>query len=60
MVSTRVSALSPYVFDIVMDVITSEVREEVPWCAMFADDIVLVDFNKRRCPTQARKMERKT
>ncbi|XP_064121800.1 uncharacterized protein LOC135226289 [Macrobrachium nipponense] len=27
------SALSPYVFDIVMDVITSEVKEEVPWCA---------------------------
>ncbi|XP_064094334.1 uncharacterized protein LOC135206769 [Macrobrachium nipponense] len=40
------SALSQYVFDIVMDVITSEVREEVPWCAVFADDIVLTDLTR--------------
>ena len=49
------SALSPYVFDIVMDVITSEVREEVPWCAMFADDIVLVDLTREGVQ---RKLER--
>ena len=29
-----------------MDVITSEVREEVPLCAMFADDIVLLDLTR--------------
>ena len=40
------SALSPYVFDILMDVITLEVREEVPWSAMFADDIILVDLTR--------------
>ena len=40
------STLSPYIFDIVMDVITSEVRERAPWSMMFADDIVLVDMNR--------------
>ncbi|XP_066946046.1 uncharacterized protein [Macrobrachium rosenbergii] len=34
------STLSPYFFDLVMDVITSDVRKEVPWSALFADDIV--------------------
>ncbi|XP_064106763.1 uncharacterized protein LOC135215739 [Macrobrachium nipponense] len=40
------SAFSPYVFDIVMDVITSEVREEAPGCTMFADDILLTDLTR--------------
>ena len=49
------STLRPYVFDIVMDVTTSEVREEVPWCAMFADDIVLADLTREGVQ---RKLER--
>ena len=40
------STLSPYIFDLVMDVITSEVREGVPWSMMFADDVVLVDMTR--------------
>ena len=40
------SALSPYIFDLIMDVITSEVRDGVPWSAMFADDVVLVDLTR--------------
>ncbi|XP_064117889.1 uncharacterized protein LOC135223354 [Macrobrachium nipponense] len=40
------SALDPCMFDIVMDVKTSEVREEVPWRTMFADDIVVTDLTR--------------
>ena len=35
------SALSPFLFNIVMDVITNDVREAGPWCILYADDIVL-------------------
>ena len=35
------STLSPYLFLILMDVLTEGVRKEVPECMMFADDIVL-------------------
>ncbi|XP_068232077.1 uncharacterized protein [Palaemon carinicauda] len=40
------SALSPYVFDIVMDVISLEISEEGPRCAMLADDIMLADITR--------------
>lgn len=35
------SALSPFIFNIVMDVMTEEVRAAVPWNVFHADDIVL-------------------
>ncbi|XP_037774885.1 uncharacterized protein LOC119571838 [Penaeus monodon] len=41
------SALSPLLFNIVFDVITDNVREEPPWCVLYADDIVLVTESRR-------------
>ena len=35
------STLSPFLFNIVMEVMTDGVRERAPWCMMYADDVVL-------------------
>ncbi|XP_068240948.1 uncharacterized protein [Palaemon carinicauda] len=40
------TALSHYMFDIVMDVMTSKVREEVSWSALLTDDILLTDLTR--------------
>jgi len=40
------SALSSYLFSVVIDEITKGVQGEVPWYMMLTDDIVLIRENK--------------
>ena len=35
------SALSPFMFALVMDRLTDEVRQEAPWTMMFMDEILI-------------------
>ena len=34
-------ALSIYLFKLIMDKLTTHIQDEVPWCMLFTDDLVL-------------------
>nr|GEV47439.1 hypothetical protein [Tanacetum cinerariifolium] len=36
------SEISPYLFALILDELSREIQEDIPWCLIFADDIVLV------------------
>ena len=40
------STLSPFIFTVIMEEISISIWETVPWCILFADDIVLVAETK--------------
>ena len=50
-------ALSPFLFVMVMDRLTDEVRQKSPWNIMFVDDIVICSESKEQVERSLERVE---
>ena len=51
------SALSPFLFAMVMDRLTDDARQESPWTMLFADDLVICAESKDEVEDELKKLE---
>lgn len=49
------STLIAFLFELLMDRLTDEVRQEFPWTMMFADDIVIFSQSRKQVEQRARR-----
>jgi hypothetical protein len=40
------STLNSYIFTLLMDEITKDIQGDIPWCMLFADDVMLIDESR--------------